>query len=450
MDPLEKGLPVNLDAERFVLGAIILDDALYSQARTLPVEAFSLEKHRKIFRRMQDMHERGECIDRVTIASELMKFGELEACDGMGYLASLDDGLPAKPKIDSYLHLIKEAYALRRLVLLGQRVIHTSCMQQDKPEKIIRSLSHTLTRMEMSLDQRKTSLTAKDVIEEHGGMQGFISHAIKPGISTGFPQWDEVTLGLQESCHYIVGGKTGSGKTAIVENIGVNVARSKHPVVFFSVEMSKEILLARAFCGMAEVPFKRYILGDLMPEERSRIKHAIEELSELPFYVDDTPDLTINELGARWDRAVAEHGARLVIVDYLQILSADRQDNLRTEYDRVTAGSKICRMKARQHKNSSIALSQLTRPADKKRQHDRPTISDLKASGGIENDAAAVALIWREEMGKPGDPNCRGKAECIFPKSRVGGMKTIHLEFQGRYYKFIDNGPPETITEESE
>ena len=441
---MAKGLPSNIDAEKVTLGAILLDDdKYYSQISGLRKEDFSLELHRKIFGRMRDIHERNERIDYVTVANELMRFGELESVGGLTYLTSLTDGLPQISNFTHYVKIVREKSALRRIIFLNQKAAQVAQSQEYSPSKIIRDLGKSLTHMELGLEATKTLLSPQDIIDEHGGVSSFLEHAIKPGIPTGFPQIDEFTMGLQETCHYIIGGRTGSGKTSLAQNIGINVAKAGNPVCFFSLEMSKELVMARAICSEAKVPFKSYIRNDMMPEQRHAVADALAVLTEIPFYVDDAADLTMGEFASRADRAVAERGIRLFITDYLQIMNAEPELKLFQEYDRVTYGSRVCRMLARKHSVSSIALSQLSRPADKRKPGARPTLADLKASGGIENDAAAVILIHRPEMFDHNDSSLKFKAEAIIAKSRVGGQGTVHLSFQGRYYKFEDHGAPE-------
>src|SRR5262252_9269138 len=191
----EKGLPTNLDAERFVLGSILLDDAFYIQsAGTLEAEDFSLEKHRKIFRRMGDLHTRGERIDRVTVANELMKFSELEACDGLSYLVSLDDGLPQIPNLDSYIRIVKDKSVLRRIIFTSQHMMNRCLVGEEAPEEILAGAEETLLKLGEA--RVKTGLLPANAIIENyeGGISGFLdpSKRIK-GVSTGFTKLDEYT-----------------------------------------------------------------------------------------------------------------------------------------------------------------------------------------------------------------------------------------------------------------
>ena len=447
----EQNLPASIDAERFVLGSVLLDGSLYAQtASILDANDFSLEKHRRIFKRMGEVHDDGGHIDRITIANRLMMRGELESCDGLAYLVSLDDGLPSSPHVESYARIVKEKSTLRGVIFASQHMINRAMLAEETAQDILEAADKTIQSLSALLLHKNTLLSPQDIFDEHGGVTSFMANSVKPGISTGFPQIDEYTMGLQEGCTYIIGGRTGSGKTSLAENIGINVAKAGFPVQMFSLEMSKELVLGRALCAEAKVPFKAYIKNDLLPDQIHAIAEAVDTLAGIPFYVDDSPDLTVSEMPSRLDRAVAEKNIRLFIVDYLQIANAEPELKLISEYDRVTYASKVCRMMARKHKISGIALSQLSRPADKRKPGARPTLSDLKSSGGIENDAAAAILIHRPEMFEPGNSSLRYKAEAIIAKSRVGGQGTVHLEFTGKYYRFEDKGPQEHIDYDDE
>src|SRR5689334_19754166 len=195
---VEKGLPTNVDAERFVLGSILLDDTFYIQASaSLEAEDFSLEKHRRIFKRMGELHERDEKIDRITVANELMKMNELEACDGLSYLVSLDDGLPQLPNVDSYIRIVKDKAVLRRIILASQHMINRCMLDTEEPEQILSGAEETLLKLGESR-VKSGLLNAGQILEGYdGGINAFLdpSKRIK-GISTGFTKLDEYTGGL--------------------------------------------------------------------------------------------------------------------------------------------------------------------------------------------------------------------------------------------------------------
>src|SRR5579863_3389718 len=264
MDAIEKGLPTNVDAERFVLGSILLDDGLYIQAAgTLESDDFSMEKHRRIFRRMGDLQERNEKIDRITVANELMKFGELEACDGLSYLVSLDDGLPQIPNLNSYIRIVKDKSVLRRIIFASQNMMNRCLMGEEEPGEILAGAEETLLKLGEA--RVKTGLVNPDDILRgyDGGINAFLdpSKRIK-GVSTGFAKLDEMTGGMHGGDLFIVAARPSMGKTAFALNIAQHVSlKLKQTVAVFSLEMSKESLLTRMLCATARVDSQRFRAG---------------------------------------------------------------------------------------------------------------------------------------------------------------------------------------------
>src|SRR5713226_2136793 len=248
---LEKGLPVNLDAERYVLGAILMDDALYIQvAGTLEADDFSLEKHRRIFLRMGELYERSERIDRVTVANELMKQNQLESVDGITYLVSLDEGLPALANLDSYVRIVKDKAVLRRIIFTSQKLIDQCLMGEDEPDEILASAEEGLLRLGDSRTQ-DSLVNPHQILEAfEGGINAFLdpSKRIK-GLGTGLLKLDEMTGGLHAGELIILAARPSMGKTALALNIAQHVAMKLGlPVAMFSLEMSKESLLTRMLC----------------------------------------------------------------------------------------------------------------------------------------------------------------------------------------------------------
>src|ERR1019366_5289235 len=245
----EKGLPTNLDAERFVLGSILLDDSFYIQAAgTLEGNDFSLEKHRRIFKRMGDVYERGEKVDRITVANELMKFGELESCDGLRYLVSLDDGLPQIPNVDAYIRLVKDKATLRSIIFASEHMRNRAMMAEESPDEILAGAEET--------QLKRGLLTPDEILHGYeGGISAFLdpSKRVK-GVSTGFLKLDEYIGGMHGGDLFILAGRPSMGKTALALNIAQHVAlKNKQTVAVFSLEMSKESLLTRMFCAAARV-----------------------------------------------------------------------------------------------------------------------------------------------------------------------------------------------------
>jgi len=434
----EKGLPTNVDAERFVLGSILLDDSFYIQAAgSLEAEDFSLEKHRRIFKRMGDLHERSEKIDRITVANELMKANELEACDGLSYLVSLDDGLPQLPNVDSYIRIVKDKSVLRRIILASQHMINRCLLDAEEPDEILAGAEETLLKLG---EQRVKSglLNAEQILRDYeGGINAFLdpSKRIK-GLSTGFTKLDEYTGGLHGGDLVIVAGRPSMGKTALALNIAQHVSlKLKQTAAVFSLEMSKESLLTRMLCSAARVDSQRFRAGYLTQEERRKLNQALHELVESPLYIDDTPGLHLMDMHAKLRRLQSERQhIGLVVVDYLQLMSGQgRFENRNQEVSALSRGMKLL---AKELNVPMMVLSQLSRAVETRQGDHRPQLSDLRESGSIEQVADVVGFIFREEVYHRDREDLRGLAELIVAKQRNGPVGTVNLVFLHSQTKF--------------
>jgi replicative DNA helicase len=442
MDAIEKGLPVNVDAERFVLGSILLDDSLFIQAAgTLEADDFSLEKHRRIFRRMGDLQERNEKIDRITVANELMKFSELEACDGLSYLVSLDDGLPQIPNLDSYIRIVKDKAVLRRIIFASQNMMNRCLMGEEEPGEILAGAEETLLKLGEA--RVKTGLvTPHQILQDYeGGINAFLdpSKRIK-GISTGFTKLDEMTGGLHGGDLFIIAARPSMGKTAFALNIAQHVAlKLKQTCAIFSLEMSKESLLTRMLCATARVDSQRFRAGYLTQEERRKLNHGLHELAEAPLYIDDSPGLHLMDMHAKLRRLGAERQTSgnklgLVIVDYLQLMTGrGRFENRNQEVSALSRGMKLL---GKEMNVPMMVLSQLSRAVETRQGDHRPQLSDLRESGSIEQDADVVGFIFREEVYNRDREDLRGLAEFIVAKQRNGPVGTVNMVFLHAQTKF--------------
>jgi replicative DNA helicase len=433
----EKGLPTNVDAERFVLGSILLDDTLYVQsAGTLEAEDFSLEKHRRIFKRMGELQDRGERIDRITVANELMKFNELEACDGLTYLVSLDDGLPQIPNLDSYIRIVKDKAVLRRIIFASQHMMNRCLLGEEEPGEILAGAEETLLKLGDSR-ARAGLLTPGQIVEGYeGGINAFLdpSKRIK-GISTGFAKLDDMTGGMHGGDLIIIAARPSMGKTALALNIAQHVAlKLKQTVAVFSLEMSKESLLTRMLCAAARVDSQKFRNGYLSQEERRKLNHSLHELVEAPLYIDDTSGVHLMDMHAKLRRLQQDHKIGLVIVDYLQLMTVlGRTENRNQEVSALSRGMKLL---AKELNVPMMVLSQLSRAVETRQGDHRPQLSDLRESGSIEQDADLVGFIFREEVYHREREDLRGLAELIVAKQRNGPVGTVNLVFLHAQTKF--------------
>jgi replicative DNA helicase len=449
---LEKGLPANLDAERFVLGAILMDDTYFIQAAgTLDADDFSLEKHRRIYGRMLDLNGRSERIDRVTVANELMKHNQLESVDGLSYLVSLDDGLTQIFNLESYIRIVKDKAILRKIIFTSQKLINDCITGAQEPDQILAAAEDTLLKLGES--RTKDDLkTPRQIIEDfQGGLNAFLdpSKRIK-GISTGFTKFDEMTAGMHEGELIILAARPSMGKTALGLNIAQHVCTNPHDprtVAVFSLEMSGESLVNRLICGRARVDQQKFRAGFLNNDDRRKLAQAAMEMVEAPLFIDDTPGVNLMDIHAKLRRVQAEHGLGLVVIDYLQLMtSRGRSENLNQEVSALSRGLKLM---SKDLKVPFLVLSQLSRAPETRPGDHRPQMSDLRESGSIEQDADLVLFIYREEVYKPDRDDLKGLAKLIIAKQRNGPIGDVNLVFLREFTKFenrlndLDDSPSE-------
>ena len=436
---LAKGLPANLEAERFVLGSILLDDSAFIQtAGLLQPDDFSLEKHRRIFQRMLDLYENGRRIDRVTVAEELMKQGQLESVDGISYLVSLDDGLPRIANLESYVRIVRDKSLLRRIIFSSQKLMDRCFIGEDEPTEILAGAEESLLKLG-DTGASDALVNCDTIIRQYdGGFNAFLdpSKRIK-GLSTGYLKLDEMTGGLHEGELLILAARPSMGKTALALNIAQHIATNAHDprtVAVFSLEMSKESLLTRMICAGARVDQQKFRAGYLNHDERRQLQLAANELVKAPLFIDDTSGINLIDLHAKLRRLRAEHGLGLVIVDYLQLMTGrGRFENRNAEVSSLSRGFKLL---AKELKVPMLVLSQLSRAPETRQGDHRPQLSDLRESGSIEQDADLVAFIFREEVYKPDHEQLKGRAELLVAKQRNGPIGRVNLMFLKHCTKF--------------
>ena len=449
----QQGMPVNIEAETFVLGSILLDYTKFAQvAGILDEDDFAIEKHRRIFTCMRELNDRGEMIEYLTLSNELQKFKQLQNVGGVAYLASLTDGMPRLASIDSYVKIVKNKSVLRKLIH-ACREIEAACIQEGREVDDILADSETAV-MRVGNDLLRSGLESpKETISKfEGGVEAFLDPNRRPkGLTTPFYRFDELTNGLRGGQLIILAGRPAMGKTAMALNIASFVAskRGDEPartVAVFSLEMSREALLTRVLCAEAGVDQRRFRGGYLDRNERAKLSKALNVLVQSKLFIDDTANLNIIELAAKCRRLQSEHGLDLVVVDYLQLLGS--KGRVESRVQEISMFSRGLKLLAKDLDVPVIALSQLSRkPEDPRRKDARPKLSDLRDSGSIEQDADVVCFIFREEVYKPTDKELEGKAELLIGKQRNGPTGRIKLAFQKRFAKFLS---PASQTEEDE
>src|SRR5215813_3554805 len=386
--PLAGSLPANIEAERSILGAILLDNLSYNQAAEhLKPEDFLLASHRRIYSRMVDLADSSRSIDLITLAEELGRYGELESVGGAAYITSLLDGVPDRPSIEHYIKIVRDKSLLRGL-------IHTATAraseQTDPAEEILNDAEAQIFQLSEKRIGRGFMGVQEIVRESFGSVDALLQRGRRiTGLETHYADLDEKTSGLQKSDLIIIAGRPSMGKTSFAMNIAENAAiEDTKTVAVFSLEMSKEALLQRMLCSVARVDAHKFRTGSLWQDDIRKIAQALEKLSQAPIFVDDTPGITVSEMRAKARRLQQSKGALdLVVVDYLQLMSGGgkRYENRTQEVSAISRGLKAL---AKELQVPVVALSQLSRAPESRGSGDhRPQLADLRESGSIEQDA---------------------------------------------------------------
>ena len=444
---LASTLPANVEAERSILGAILLDNFSYNQAAEhLKPEDFSLDSHRRIYTRMIDLAESSRSIDMITLIEELSRRKELQAIGDVGYISSLLDGVPDRPSIEHYINIVRDKALLRGLIHASNAAIARAADQGDPAEDILNDAEAAIFQL---ADKRigKGFVGVQEIIKESfGSIDAFLARGQRiTGLATHYEKLDEMTSGLQPADLIIIAARPSMGKTAFAMNIAENAAiKDKKVVAVFSLEMSKEALLQRLLCSTAVVDSHKFRTGSLWKDDIEKVRHAVSQLVEAPIFIDDTAGISLSEMRAKARRLLQSQGKLdLIIVDYLQLMSggSKRFENRTQEVSAISRGLKGL---AKEMHVPVVALSQLSRAPESRGSSDhRPQLADLRESGSIEQDADVVAFIFREEIYKPDDPELDGIAEIIIRKQRngpTGKVKMAFLKSSTRFENLADGG----------
>jgi replicative DNA helicase len=421
-------LPSNVDAERLVLGSIILEDGLFLQAASqLEAGDFSLEKHRRIFKRMGELRERGDKIDRITVANELMKFNELESCDGLTYLVSLDDGLPRVQNIDSYVNIVKQEAGRRRIVYAAQGIMNKAMLREKTPEQLIADATTTLR----DLYQEKTEKpeTAEEIIAAAGGIDAFFRKA--PGIPAPWRNLNTATGGWKPGSLIIVAARPSMGKTSFAMNAAWGVATRNVPTNFYSAEMDAQELIYRQLAFLSGIPYDDVSSGQHSKAERAELNHALAEITSRPLRIIESSGQNVMAIRSHAERTKERHGLGFLVFDYLGMFRVDEK-NRTHELGSITREFKLM---ARSLGIPVMLLVQLNREAEKRSDH-RPQLSDLRDSGEIEEHADLVMLLHRPGYYLKDQPELKLSAEVNIAKQRNGATPVLDLLYRGERFRF--------------
>ena len=436
---MDRTLPHNLEAEKCVLGAILINNHAFNQAaEVIDAEDFFRDAHRRIFEKMVALTDRSEPVDLVTLKDELVRTNELEEVGGPAYISALTDGVPRSANVEYYAKIVKEKSTLRRLIQSATEVLGRAYDAEEDADELLdqaeRSIfqiaEHRLRAGFVSLSELVDS--GYQLIEQLQQHKGLVT-----GVPSGFTDLDEMTSGFQKSDLVIVAARPSMGKTSFVLNVALNAALAAGKTVgVFSLEMAKEQLFLRMLTSEARVDAHRFRGGFLGERDYARLVDAFGKLHDAKVFIDDSPGVGILEMRAKSRRLKLEHGLDMIVIDYLQLMQGrGRFENRQQELAAISRALKIL---AKELDVPILALSQLSRAPEARGDH-RPQLSDLRESGALEQDADVVLFIFREEMyGQEGErkPEIEGVAEIIVGKQRNGPTGTVRLAFLKQYTRF--------------
>ena len=431
----ERTLPHNLEAERCVLGAILIhNDAFNQAAELIDADDFYRDAHRRIFDKIVDLNERGEAIDLVTLKDELGRTGDLDAVGGPAYVAGLVDGVPRSTHVEYYARIVKEKSTLRNLIFASNRILDSAYNAEEDADALLDRAEESIFSIADDKihagfvplrDLVQGSFDAIETLQEHKGLV--------TGVASGFADLDALTSGFQPSDLIIVAGRPSMGKTAFVLNIAQHLGvKTDMTIGVFSLEMSKEQLFMRMLTTEAQVDSHKFRGGFLNDHDYGELSAALGRLAEANVFIDDTASIGVLEMRAKARRLKSEHGLQMVVVDYIQLMQGRGRFDNRTQ--ELAAISRALKGLAKELKIPVIVLSQLSR-APEGRSNRRPQLSDLRESGALEQDADVVMFIYREEQYEPSREN-ENLAEIIIGKQRNGPTGTVKLAFLKQQTRF--------------
>jgi len=448
----ERRPPYSPEAEMSVLGGMLIDpDAVTRVLETIDDTMFYREGHRRLFRAMLRLFERGDVVDGVTLTEQLKRSGDYDTAGGAAYLAELYDAVPTAANIEYHAKIVREKAILRRLIETSTGIIQDAYSDPDEVDEVLDEAEQRIFQIAQS-NERKGFVWIKEVLwptfERIEQLQN--SDSSVTGVATGFHDLDEITAGFQRSDLIIIAARPSMGKTAFVLNIAQQAAiDAQLPVALFSLEMGKEALVQRVLCSEGRVDAGRLRKGRLRDDEYARLATAAGHLNTAPIYIDDTPAISVLEMRAKARRLKADRPElAMIIVDYLQLMRAPgHSENRQQEVSEISRGLKAL---AKELDIPVVALSQLSRAVES-RPDKRPMMSDLRESGAIEQDADLIMFLYRPEYyygptDKDGN-NLEGRAELIVGKQRNGATGTVNLIFHKEFTRFESfsprsDGPP--------
>lgn len=444
---LEKGKipPQAIDLEEAVLGAMMIDKkGIDDVIDILHADAFYKEAHKAIYAAIYALFQNSEPTDLLTVSNQLRKDGKLDFVGGDFYLIGLTQKVASSAHIEFHARIIIQKYIQRQLISISTEIIEQSYDETADVFDLLDDAESKLFEVTQG-NLKKSSESAKDLvrqavskIQEIGNKEGM------SGLETGFTKLDALTSGWQASDLIIIAARPGMGKTAFVISMAKNMAIDfRHPVALFSLEMSSVQLITRMISSETGLTSEKLRKGNLEPHEWEQLNVKVKNLTDAPIYIDDTPSLSIFDLRAKARRLASQHGIKIIVIDYLQLMTAGNAAGGNREQE-ISMISRNLKALAKELDIPVIALSQLSRAVETRGGSKRPLLSDLRESGAIEQDADIVSFIFRPEYygitewDDDEHSPCEGQGEFIVAKHRNGGLENIRLKFTGHLARFSD------------
>ena len=438
--------PQALELEEAVLGAMLIDKKGVDEViDILQPDAFYKTSHQLIFEAIYQLFQDSQPIDLLTVSSELRKKGKLEAIGGEFYLVQLSQRVASSAHIEFHARIILQKFIQRSLIRISNEIIESAYKESTDVFDLLDEAESKLYDVTQG-NIKKSSETAQNlVLEAKKKIEEISKRDGLSGVSTGFEKLDKLTSGWQPSDLIIIAARPGMGKTALTLSMARNIAVGKQiPVAFFSLEMSSVQLITRLISSETGLSSEKLRTGKLADHEWQQLNVKVTDLEKAPLFIDDTPSLSIFDLRAKARRLSSQHGIKLIVVDYLQLMTAGASTKTGNREQEISTISRNLKALAKELNIPVIALSQLSRAVETRGGTKRPMLSDLRESGAIEQDADIVSFIYRpeyyniDEWDDDERTPSQGQAEFIVAKHRNGGLDNIRLKFVGHLGKFED------------
>ena len=431
--------PHDIEAEQAILGSMLTDkDAVISAIEVLKEDMFYRDDNKTIYSAILSLYAKAEPIDIITVKAELVSIGMFEKVGGLEYLVALPEKVPTTANVEKYIRIVEEKAMLRSLIKYANEMVALGYDETEEVDSIMEIAEKKIFDLSQKKNQRGYTSIKDVLVESFAELERLYNQkGAITGVPTGFADLDSRTSGFHKSDLVIIAARPAMGKSAFAINIATNAAlQANVPVIIFNLEMSKEQVGNRILCSEAMVDSNKVRTGKIEEEEWVKLATASGRLSEAPIYIDDTPGITVTEIRAKCRKLKMEKGIGLVVIDYLQLVQGSGKKNSSREQE-ISEISRSLKILAKELEVPVIALSQLSRAAEQRKEDHRPMLSDLRESGAIEQDADIVIFLYRDDYYNENSEK-KNIAEVILAKHRGGSTGTVELAWLGNYTKFAN------------